>query len=151
MVPEFQSPTSIMTLYSLHSLLLFIHVATAVGGLGQLGALGQLTRDPSTVNPASLKLLLRAANGSLGIMFLSGIGLLWMVNWSFAEMWWFRLSMVLFLLLGGLLGMGQRALRTALAEPEPNASPALKSLHRLAIGMSLTLAALVFLMEVKPF
>jgi hypothetical protein len=66
-------------------------------------------------------------------------------------MWWFRLSMILFLLLGFLLGMGQRALRTALAEPAPTASPAMKSLHRLAIGMSLMLAALVFLMEVKPF
>jgi hypothetical protein len=137
-----------MTLYAL---VLFIHVATAVGGLGQLGALGQLTRNPSTVNPASLKLLLRAASGSLAVMLLSGIGLTWMVNWSFAQMWWFRLSMVLFLLLGGLLGMGQRALRTALAEPVPNASPAMKTLHRLAIGMSLTLAALVFMMEVKPF
>jgi hypothetical protein len=137
-----------MTLYSF---LLFIHVATAVGGLGQIGAIGQLTRDPSTVNPASLKLLLRAASGSLGIMLLSGIGLTWMVNWSFAQSWWFRLSMILFLLLGFLLGMGQRELRAALAEPVPNASPALKSLHRLAIGMSLTLAALVFLMEVKPF
>src|SRR5207244_1871721 len=92
---------SIMTLYSF---LLFVHVIAAVGGLGQLSVLGVMTRTSTTVDLALAKRILDAATGSLVVMLLSGIGLTWMVHWSFAQMWWFRLSMILFLLLGALLG-----------------------------------------------
>lgn len=131
-------------------ILLSIHVITAVGALGQLGVLGLMTRLPNTANAVIMKRILAAAGSGLIIMLISGIGLLWLSDWQFMHAWWLRISFILFIVMGALHGFASATLRKGTVNGTVT-TEALAKLKGLAIGLSLTLAVIIVLMEAKPF
>ncbi len=135
-----------MTFYGI---LLFLHVVTAVGGLGQLTVITVLTRPSGTPDAGAIKRILRAASGSLVVMLITGVALMWQGEWASVHTGWWGISMVLFLALGALLGMSQGALRKATAAD--GAAGGHTKLNQLAIAMSVVLVLLVFFMEARPF
>jgi hypothetical protein len=129
---------------------LVIHVITAVGALGQLGVLGLMTRLPGTANPVIMKRILTAAGSGLVIMLLSGLGLLWLSDWMFMHSWWLRIATILFIAMGAMHGIASATLRKGTTN-NTISNEALSKLKGLSIGMSVTLAIIVLLMEAKPF
>jgi hypothetical protein len=134
-----------------YTILLVIHVITAVGGLGQLSVFGLMTRMEEASNTVAMRRILKAAGISLIIMLLTGIGMLWLTNWHYEQFWWFRISFVLYLALGALHGIAQSTLRKATANGAILTGQPRGKLTTIAIAMNVILAALVYLMEAKPF
>src|SRR5436190_241223 len=101
----------------LRELALSIHVVTAILGLGQVAGIAILASSTPTgasVAPATwiaLQRLARGATWSLPVMLTSGAFLEYTVAWGHHTEPWFRLSGVLFLALGAVLGTTVRALR----------------------------------------
>lgn len=131
-------------------IVLAIHVIVAVGALGQLGVLGLMTRIPNTANPVIMKRILAAAGSGLIIMLVSGLGLLWLSDWIFMHSWWLRIATLLFIAMGAMHGIASATLRKG-TTGNTVSSEALAKLKGLSIGMSVTLAIIVLLMEAKPF
>lgn len=137
---------------SLYQILIVIHVIVAVGGLGQLSVFSYMTRNAATANPQVLQQILKAAGGALVIMLLTGIWMLYLLDWMYERTWWFRISVVLFIALGAMHGITSKTLKKAVAEGGPLAnSPLLPKLKTMSVLMSVTLILIVLLMEGKPF
>jgi uncharacterized membrane protein len=135
------------------SILLVIHVATAVVGLGPITAIAVLATRSRTATPDSLSGLARLvdlASWSLGLMILTGIGLLYVSGWALASFWWLRVGFLLVLVIGALLGISRGALRKAKADPA-RVPAALGRVTVLAWLAVLTATVIVVLMVGKPF
>jgi hypothetical protein len=129
-----------------------IHAIVAVGGLGQISVLAFLARKPHFAHPELMRRLFKAVGGSLVIMLITGVALLWLSDWVYEHTWWFRISVILFLLLGAMHGIGQATVKKIEASGSTLASsPLIGKLRKVTLIMSLTLMATVFLMEGKPF
>lgn len=133
-----------MTLYSL---LVFLHVVTAIFGLGPLAVLAvgssggwlPLTRTAQ---------LLRLTGLSLLGMFITGAGLIALTHGALGGTGWVRVSFGLFLVLGFLHGMSRRQLRKAQAAAAPAAGSAFGGL---LWAMCAITAVITYLMEAKPW
>src|SRR5581483_8781780 len=86
---------------------LVLDVVAAVLGLGPLVALGLGSQDR--------RLALLASFG-LGLLLLTGIGMLAVTQGAYARAPWLRVSFALFLLIGGAVGQVRVALRKGNAE-----------------------------------
>lgn len=134
---------------------LALHVMTAVLGIGQLGAMGLMASSASTggTEPASavslLRRLARVQGVSLGLMFVSGMALVYWRRGLFPETWWFRGSMLLFIVLGALMGRLRRSIRAR--EGQPHQAADLARISRLVWSMGGVVALLVLAMVTKPF
>src|SRR5882724_11968628 len=132
------------------------HVLVAVLGLGSVVSIAIVTalarkggRDSAEVVPW-LTPLLRCSAFSLGAMLATGILLDVAARGAFHGSWWFRGSALLLVATGALHGQARRAVRLSFAE-KANSDTALRRLERLAFAMSILIAGISVLMEVKPF
>jgi hypothetical protein len=137
---------------SLYSIVAALHVIAAVGGLGQISAIGVMARKPEFANLAFIRQLMKGVGGTLIVMLVTGVLLLWLSDWIYARAMWFNISFVLFLGLGALHGIAQSTVKKiAAAGQSLSATPLSSKLRTVSLLMSITLAAIVFFMEAKPF
>ena len=138
---------------TLHGISLAVHVVTAILGVGQVAAIATLAAWPpagstgSTTTWKALGRLAMAGSLSLAVMLITGLLLDYSVGGGFHHYWWFRISFLAFLVLGGLLGWTRRTIRK-------NASPddrALSGVRRAAWSMFAIIAFIAVLMQAKPW
>jgi hypothetical protein len=136
---------------------LAVHALVAVLGVGQVLALVFLAgeaRAASDRRPATLGLMgkvARVVGISLGLMLLSGIGLMIPTRGAYGAAWWFRIAFLLFFVLGGLNGWLQRTVRVAGGPASAASTAAVARLSTLAWSMVGIVAVIVSLMAAKPF
>ena len=137
---------------NLYSVVESLHVIVAVGGLGQLSVAALLSQKPEWASVPLLLRLIRGASGSLVVMLLTGLWLLWLENGTYAHTGWFSASMLLFLAMGALTGIARGTLKKINAGGGTlAASPLLGKFRTLTMVANLLLLVIVFLMEGKPF
>jgi len=138
---------------NLHSILLSVHVVTAILGLGPIVAttiVASSTPANAPVAPGTLTALRRlgrGTSGALAIMLLSGVLLERTSGGAFHTMLWFRISFLLLIALGALQGGIRRTLQKVEREPDGRA---LRGVVRLSGAMCAVVAGIAILMEVKP-
>ncbi len=137
-----------MTLYSTF---VFLHVATAILGLGPLTVLAVIASGPAARSFTVDRFLqfLRVVGASWAGMFVTGAILIAFTHGALGETRWLRVSFGLFLLLGFLYGMARRQLRKARQSPAPVFPH--KALSQILWSMCATTAAITYLMEAKPW
>ena len=132
----------------IYTVVLCLHVITAILGLGQLAAATVLTTAGSSLPVVSLQRLMRWVMWSLLVMLVTGGALAGLVRGAFEHAWWLRLSVILFFVLGFLHSRVRRALRKA--EPVLDAG-ALRPINRILCAMCVCVAAITYLMQAKPW
>jgi hypothetical protein len=126
-----------------------VHVLTAVLGVGQLVALTRLARPGEEHPPWAAMQRLAAGGGlSLGLMLITGILLEYAVNGGYHNSWWFRISVLLFFTLGGVLGWTRRKLRAGASSGDAST---LIVVGRAAWAMCVIIGTIAFLMQIKPW
>lgn len=134
-----------------YSAVVWLHVVTAILGLGPLTTLAVVTTWPSSppFPPERIAQFLRIMGWSLLGVLVSGCVIIALTRGALGHTQWMRVSFGLFLLLGFLQGRARRVLRrvprTAPAVPLP------KSLSRILWAMCAVVAAITYLMEAKPW
>ena len=135
---------------------LVAHVLVAVLGLGSVVSIAIVAalarrdrRDSAEVLPWLIPLL-RYSAFSLGAMLATGILLDLAAKGVFHGSWWFRGSALLLVATGVLHGQARRTVGLGLAE-KTNSDAVLRRIERLAFAMSILIAGISVLMEVKPF
>lgn len=131
-----------------YSLILSLHVVTAVLGLGPLAAILVLTPQVASFEARLLQRIMRVVIASLGLMLITGVALVALVHGAFGETWWLRLSVLLFFGLGFLHSRIRRTTRgnAPLLGPEQ-----LRRVNRICWIMCVDVAAIVYLMAAKPW
>jgi hypothetical protein len=123
------------------------HTVVAVLGIGSVLSLVLLAQDARAgsnhlpVTLAMMAKLARVVQISLGLMLISGIAVLIPTQFAYAHAWWFRVSFILFLVLGFFTGQLQRAVRTS----------AVARLSSIGWIMCTLVVIIVILMASKPF
>lgn len=136
-----------------YSILLSVHVVTAILGLGQIvgtAIVASSTPTNAPVAPGTLTALRRlglGTSGALAIMLISGALLDYSSGGAFHKMPWFRVSFFLLIALGALQGWVRRTLRKVERESHGRA---LRGVVRLSSAMCAVVAAIAILMEAKP-
>lgn len=139
---------------SLQSALLLLHVLTAVlgvGGVAGIAIVASASGGSAQVPASAVQRMASAAIWSLGVMLLTGIGLLYTSGWAFGAAWWFRVAFVLFLVLGGSFAALRPAIRHAATATGADIRRALGRVAIIARVQCLLVAAIVVLMVSKPF
>ena len=136
---------------NLYSTLVFLHVVTAILGLGPLTVLAVLSGGPAShpFPKERFNQLLRLVGWSLPIMFVTGAIIIALTRGALGDTGWMRVSFGLFLFLGFLHAMARRQVRRTQETSAP-ASPA-KPLRLILWSMCIVTAAITYLMEAKPF
>src|SRR5262245_14223343 len=93
-----------------------LHAAVAVLGTGQLGAIAIVARvgHKGAAAPQSLAVIGKLAmttTWSLVLLLVTGALAMYLGTTVFFQMWWMRISIVLFIVLGGLTGAVRGAAR----------------------------------------
>jgi hypothetical protein len=135
---------------NLYSLLVFLHVLTAILGLGPLTVLAIASSAPAPAMPlAPFARLLRLVGWSLGAMLATGILIIAQTHGALGKTGWVRVSVGLFLVLGALQGLVRRRLKRS---PDPTPSATLpRGLSPLLWTMCAIVGAITYLMEAKPW
>ena len=107
-----------------------------------IGPVLALAFVPGELSPSAARRLSRVASVGLVFLLLTGAAALAMTGPAFVHTGWFRVSGVLFLVIGGLLGWLRRSTRT------PGSGNRVRTLAWVVV---LALAVVVYLMEAKPF
>jgi hypothetical protein len=146
------APTSIYTeAMNLYSTVVFLHVITAILGLGSLPILavtvGRAT--PLLLPWDRVAQILVWVGCSLAGMFVTGAIIIAFTHGALEETGWMRTSFVLFLLLGALHGLARRQLRRI--RTETASPPATKPLSGILWTMCGVITAITYLMEAKPW
>jgi uncharacterized membrane protein len=136
---------------NLYAIVAGLHVVAAVGGLGQISAIGVMARRPEWANVPLLRYLFRSVGWTLIVMLVTGVILLAMGQSALARQGWFSVSSLLFLALGAFQGIGQAAVKKMPEGSPLSSAPQIGKLRTMSLLMSITLALIVFLMEAKPF
>jgi hypothetical protein len=131
---------------NLYSLILVIHVLSAILGLGPVAAVAMLAamaRRNGALEPVStpISTLLKFSGFSLALLLVTGILLDLVADGAFRGTWWYRLSLLLMIAIGALHGISRGAARKGL----------LARVEMLSYGMCALIAVMTILMEVKPF
>src|SRR6266496_3484376 len=97
---------------NIYSTIVFLHVVTAILGLGSLPVLAVVSRRPmpAPVSWDRLAQFLRFVGWSLVAMFATGAVIIAFTHGALGETGWMRTSFGLFLLLGALHGLARRQL-----------------------------------------
>lgn len=134
---------------NLYSTLVFLHVASAILGLGPLTLLAVLASAPSpTLSAECFAKIGRIVGGGLGAMLVTGVAIMAQAHGAFGGAGWIKASVALFVALGALQGVVQRRLKRA-AAAGAGAFPA--GIATLLWAMFALVAAITLLMEAKPF
>jgi uncharacterized membrane protein len=139
-----------------HTSMLVLHVLTAVLGMGAFGSLALLTIS-SWYRVTPLAIALGAINSlallggiSLGVMLLTGIGLLYASDWALGRAPWMETALVLFILAGASAGILRAQVRRAV-RPGTTPKPALAGRVRMLSWITAVLVvAIIVLMVAKP-
>ena len=123
----------------MYSLVVALHVVSLSFCAGPVLALALLSGD---LSPAAVQRLSRVASFGLLGLLLTGVAAVAMTGPTFVHTGWFRLSIVLFLVIGGLIGWLRRLTR------KPGSG---NTVRTLAWTITIALALVVYLMEAKPF
>lgn len=135
---------------NLYSLLVFMHVLTAILGLGPLTALAIASSMPAPLlPPAWFAQLLRVVGWSLGAMLVTGILIVAQTHGVLGKTGWVRASFGLFLLLGALQGIVRRRVKRIAAATSPAVRA--RGLSPLLWTMCVLVGAITYLMEAKPW
>jgi hypothetical protein len=140
-----------------YQIALALHALVAVLGVGQVLALVVLASearaggDRLPVTLGLMRTLARIIGISLGLMLLSGIGVMIPTRGAYGAAWWFRIAFLLFIVLGAFNGMLQRALRVASGPASSGSAAAVARISTLAWSMVGIVAVIVTLMAAKPF
>jgi hypothetical protein len=124
---------------NVYSLVVALHVVSLSFCAGPVLALAFL---PGELSPSGAGRLSRVASIGLLALLLTGGAAVAMTGPAFVHTWWLRLSGVLFLVIGGLLGWLRKSTRA------PGSGPRVRTL---AWVITVALALVVYLMEAKPF
>jgi len=119
--------------------LVVLHVMSVVAFAGPVLVLALVADGVSA--PASQRLV-RVAGLGLLVVLVTGVGAIALTGGALGELWWVRLSVLLFLVIGALTGRLRGALRS------PGSRGAVRPL---AWAITVVLGAVVYLMEAKPF
>ena len=126
--------------------LLALHILFAVLGIGPAAFMAAVAIKPPSRD--ALEIVIHRGNRivgpSLGLMFLTGVGLLWVTGWTYMKAPWFIISFLLFLLIGALSGMMNSQLRKAGEGVIPG------SFRALGWTLLVATAVIVWLMVTKP-
>jgi hypothetical protein len=135
---------------NLYSTIVFLHVITAILGLGPLTLLAMFSSlpDSKAFSVDNADWMLRLAGRSLLGMFVTGAALIAFTHGALGEAVWMRVAFGLFVLLGFLLAMARRQVRKGRAFSPPVVPAALR---QLAWSMCAVTAAITYLMEAKPW
>lgn len=132
-----------------YSLLVSLHVISAILGLGPLFALTLVASSSSPAVPVAwLSRLSRVVIYGLGAMLVTGFLVIAQTHGAMARGGWVRVALGLFLVLCALQGLVSRRLRRA-RDGAPDQLP--PGLGRLLWPMCGLVAAITWLMEAKPF
>ena len=131
-----------------YSIILDLHVITAILGVGPLAAATVLTAAGSSPQPLALRRVMRFVIWSLAAMLVTGVALVALSHGALRDAWWIRISTILFLLLGFLHVRVSRSLRNAGAAIE---AVSMRRINRTLLGMCLCVAAIAYLMQAKPW
>ena len=115
-----------------------LHVLSVLAFAGPVLALALVSEGVS--GPAAQRLVRISSIGLLGVL-VTGVAALALTGGELAQLWWLRLSVLLFLVIGALTGQLRRALRRAESRG---------SVRRLAWAITVALCLVVYLMEAKP-
>jgi hypothetical protein len=133
-------------------LILSIHLVTAILGLGQIAGMLVVTfgthGSVATQTWAALERLVRGIRWSVLGMLASGALLEYASGGGFHESWWFRISLLLLVVIGAINGTTGRALRK---RNEANGAALITSMRTRAWAMCGVVAMVTFLMKVKPW
>lgn len=133
------------------------HTIVAVLGIGTVFALLLLSQDARAGNsqlPATLAMmgkLARVIGISLGLMLLTGIGVMAPTSFAYGRARWFQVAFLLFLVLGFFNGQMQRAVRQASGPASDASAKALARLSSIGWIMCGLVIVIVTLMAAKPF
>ncbi|HEY8993466.1 MAG TPA: hypothetical protein VIM71_02175 [Lacunisphaera sp.] len=129
-----------------YSLLISLHVISAIFGLGPLLALALVAAAPGPVLPVAwFSRLLRLVGFALAAMFVTGFLVDTTLHGALHGTNWLRLSVGLFVVLCALQGVVRRRLKRAVSDQLP---PGLGGLLWTMCGL---VAAITWLMEAKPW
>lgn len=135
---------------NLYSLSVFLHVLTAILGLGPLTVLAIASSTPAPAMPlAPFVQLLRLVGWSLAAMLVTGVLIIAQTHGALGKTGWVRVSFGLFLILGALQGIVRRRLKRMAAATPSAALP--RGLSPLLWTMCALVGAITYLMEVKPW
>ena len=123
----------------MYSLVVALHVVSLLFCTGPVLALAVV---PGALSPAAGQRLSRVASFGLLALLLTGIGAIAMTGQAFVHTGWFRVSGVLFLIIGGLTGWLRRLTRS------PGSGDRARTV---AWVITACLVLAVYLMEGKPF
>lgn len=135
---------------------LVTHVLVAILGLGSvvsvaiMAAMVRRTGHGAAEVSVWIRPLLRLSAFSLAGMLLTGIAIIAAAGGGYHRAWWLRASVLLLVVTGALHARARRALKTEPAS-EHDARLALQRVERIAYAMSLLIATITVLMELKPF
>jgi uncharacterized membrane protein len=134
---------------NLYSSFVFLHVITAIFGLGPLAFLAAASSRTGAnwVPPDRFGRILNGVGVSLAAMFVTGAILIAFTHGALGETGWMRVSFGLFLFLAFLHGMARRQVRKMTGTAaQPSAT-----LRALLWAMCAVTAAITYLMEAKPW
>lgn len=135
---------------NLYSTLVFLHVLTAILGLGPLTTLALVASSTTSIMPADrFGQLLRVVGWSLGAMMVTGVFLVHQTQGALGKTVWVRVSFGLFIVLGALQGVARRRLKRSMAATASGALP--RGLSPLLWTMCALVGAITYLMEAKPW
>lgn len=115
-----------------------LHVLSVLASAGPVLTLALVADGVSA--PAAQRLVRLASFGLVGVL-VTGVAAIALTGGELAQLWWLRLSVLLFLVIGALTGRLRRVLR------RPDSRGAVR---RLAWAITVALCLVVYLMEAKP-
>lgn len=136
-----------MTVYPL---VLLTHVLAAVLGLGLVTATALAARPAVAAAPSLVLSLVRGAQITLGVVFLTGGALNWVAGGGFAETWWFRLAAISLVVTGVAVAYARRVATRWRAGGLEAASARTRIARSSWVAVALV-AWIVALMELRPF
>lgn len=133
-----------------YSTTVFLHVLTAILGLGPLATLAVVASSSTLVLPVERFVQwLRVVGWSLAAMLVTGGFLVQQTNGALARTGWMRASLGLFVVLAACYGIARRRLRRRPDAMPPVALP--QGVRPLLWAMCTLVAAITYLMETKPW
>lgn len=135
---------------NLYSTSVFLHVLTAILGLGPLTALAVVSSSPTpAMPPERFAQLLRVVGWSLAAMLVTGVLIVAQTHGALGKTGWVRVSLGLFVVLGALHGTVRRRLKRSRDTAPSVALP--QGLSPLLWAMCALVGAITYLMEAKPW
>jgi hypothetical protein len=136
---------------NLYSSTVFLHVLAAILGLGPLTTLAVVSSSPtSSMSVERFVQLLRVVGWSLVVLLVTGVLIIAQTHGAFGKAAWVRVSLGLFLVLGALLGLVRRRLKSS-RDAAVSSVTLPKGLSSLLWTMCALIAAITYLMEAKPW